>query len=420
MRPLLMVPVLCLAMAVVADAAPKKLIPPPMGEDISVRVMRGGSVEISLKAYEGRGNPLAYEIGRQPSHGQLESFQQAENNRQGFASVVYVHDDGEKSIKDEFTFRARMLAGGGLSSPIKVKVMIVDAPGRLGIPTVVDFSAVAGETDRQEIILTNEGGGLLEGRISPKEPFDVEGDGRFSLGRGQSTVLAVRFSPQSTAQVAPQKLSPSPSDPGAAITLKAEAKKPFSATAGTVVIGADGSRAGTITVTNLSSARLELEITTEPENAADVPRSTNIAKGASAGIPVTIAADKKGGALDLGVQISNPFYEEEIEVPVPAVPPKLEVATPELDFRKNKEAELRVTNSGGVVGRFSLELPKGWPTPEGAESFSVAPGSEKAVLLRRPEKAKATSDDKLFVDFGQDRKFPVHLALPASTPPPMT
>ncbi|MFM8657431.1 MAG: hypothetical protein ACKOD5_09915, partial [Chthoniobacterales bacterium] len=191
-----------------------------MGETITVRVMRGGSAEITLKAFEGRGNPLEYNLVINPQHGRLGSLRQADSNRQGFASIVYTHDDDENSKEDEFTFKARSLVGGGVSSPIKVKLQIVDAPPKLQVTPRADFSAVAGESDRQQIILANVGGGLIEGRVAPKDPFHVEGADRFSLGRGAMTNIVIRFSPTRPDSVGPQNLARAPADPGATRPLR--------------------------------------------------------------------------------------------------------------------------------------------------------------------------------------------------------
>lgn len=65
---------LCLAVPIDAVCAPKELRTPPVGETIDAQVMRGGSARITLKAFEGRGNPLAYKIVSRPKNGQLEDF----------------------------------------------------------------------------------------------------------------------------------------------------------------------------------------------------------------------------------------------------------------------------------------------------------------------------------------------------------
>ncbi|MFM8718272.1 MAG: hypothetical protein ACKOFH_01885, partial [Chthoniobacterales bacterium] len=253
-----------------AICKPRELRTPPMGETITVRVMRGGSAEITLKAFEGRGNPLEYNLVSDPQHGRLGSLRQADGNRQGFASIVYTHGDDEDSTSDEFTFKARALVGGGVSSPIKVKLQIVDAPPQLQVTPRADFSAVAGESDRQQIILANEGGGLIEGRVAPKEPFHVEGADRFSLGRGAMTNIVIRFSPTRTESVGPQKLAPAPADPGATITLRGEVSAPFEASAEPLKVEATGARSGLILISNLASTPLAVDIELTPKDAAEV------------------------------------------------------------------------------------------------------------------------------------------------------
>ncbi|MFM8459764.1 MAG: hypothetical protein ACKOB0_12655, partial [Chthoniobacterales bacterium] len=250
-----------------AICKPRELRVPPVGETTIVRVMRGASVDVSLQAVESGGNnPLAYEVVSNPQHGRLGDLEQADRNKQGFASVVYTHDDDENSKEDEFTFRARSLGGSGVSSPIKVKLQIVDAPPKLQVTPRADFSAVAGESDRQQIILANVGGGLIEGRVAPKEPFHVEGADRFSLGRGAMTNIVIRFSPTQVESVAPQKLAPAPADPGATITLRGEVSAPFEASAEPLKVEATGARGGLILISNLASTPLAVDIELTPKD----------------------------------------------------------------------------------------------------------------------------------------------------------
>ena len=364
-----------------AIGAPKEIRTPPVGETHSTEVMRGGRRSITLKAYEGRNNPLTYEIVRKPSHGALLDFRQADENRQGFASIVYAHDNDEVSASDEFAFRARA-AAGGVSSPIAVKIRILDEPPRLAAPARVNFSAFAGESEIKTISLTNEGGSTLEGRLAPEAPFYVEGDGSFSLGRGESTNLSVRFSPRSTATVIPQKVTPSRADPAATITFEAEAEAPFAADAQNMVLDTkDGSREGAILLTNFCPAGLKLLLEVQPRGAAEIPREIRVAAGKHARIPVRIGPDKKSGPVEMSVRASNDFYSLELPLAAPAVPPRLEVLSEEVDFREGNETVLTVGNAGGVAGRFALTLPEGIKSADGAESFSVQPGAETRVEL---------------------------------------
>jgi len=397
-----------------AICKPGQLRIPPVGETTTVRVMRGESIEVTLKAFESQGNnPLAYDVVSYPQHGRLGDIRQADRNRQGFASVVYTHDDDENSTSDEFTFKARSLGGSGVSSPIKVKVQIIDAPPQLQITPVVDFAAVAGESDRQQIILANEGGGMIEGRIAPKEPFHVEGEGRFSLGRGQLTNIIIRFSPQSAESVAPQKISPAPADPGAKVTLRGQARAPFAASAEPLQVQPDGARAGKISITNFSVLPIKVDLTLAPESYAEAPAHVAIPGQAVAEIPISIASGKDGKESECDIAVANAFHRQNLKITVPAVPPRLELATRNLDFRGQNEAVLIVKNTGGTEGRVLLELPASVKAVEGAENFPVKPGKERSIPLRRVEKEGMHQAEALVVDLGRDGKESVALLLPA-------
>jgi hypothetical protein len=397
-------------------AAPKEIRRPPVGETLSVEVMRGGRAAITLKAYEGRNNPLAYEIVQQPEHGSLIDFRQADPNRQGFASAVYQHDDSETSYEDEFAFKARA-EGGGVSSPIAVKIRIIDQPPRLAAPSRIEFSAVAGESDFRIVGLTNAGGAVLEGRLAPEEPFYVEGDGRFRLGRGESVDLSIGFSPKSVDAVRPQKITPSRADPGGVIVLAAEAKVPFAAEATALEVQPDGSREGRIVVTNFCSYPLNLSLQLEPEGVAELVPERKIAAGGTAEIPVRIGLDKKGGLVEFRARLVDAFYSLDLPMQAPAVPPKLELLTPELNFRRSDEASIEVQNMGGVAGRFTLELPPEVQSLEGATSFEVAAGQSKSAPLLRKNSSEPAADT-LVVDLGRGGRIPVPLLFAEPSPTP--
>lgn len=390
-----------------------------MGDDLPVEVMRGGTVAITLKAYERRNNPLDYEIDSKPRHGALTGFHQADPNRQGFASVIYTHGDDETSHADEFTFRVRAVTGGGASRAIKVKVRILDSPPKLAAPQHLVFSAIAGENEVQKVGLTNAGGAILEGSLKPEAPFYTEGGGYFRLGRRQSTNIAIRFSPQSTAGVARQKLTPAPADPEGQIVITGEAHEPFEAEAGAFELHPDGAREGQIAVTNFSSSPLDLTLSPQPAGAAEIPEKIRVAGKGRREIPVRLGADKKGGEQELLIQLSNRFYAQTLSLTIPAVPPELAVTTPELDFRTQNEVELRVRNSGGVAGRFLLELPKNIRSAERAENFPVPPGAERTIRLQfEPGGHGGTAPEAVIVDLGSGEKVSVPTLRPAPPPEP--
>ncbi|MFM7375813.1 MAG: hypothetical protein ACKO39_11770, partial [Chthoniobacterales bacterium] len=140
----------------------------------------------------------------------------------------------------------------------------------------------------------------------------------------------------------------------------------------------------------------------------------------TAQIPVTISSGKAGGTFNLGVALSSPFHRQDLTFEVPAVPPRLELVTPGLDFRKSNEAVLIVTNSGGTVGRFSVEFEAGGniKSIEGAQNFAVEPGQMREITLLHERKKKTQDPEFLEVLLGKEGKVPVPLLFPAPEPSP--
>ncbi|MFM8886091.1 MAG: hypothetical protein ACKOKC_06730 [Chthoniobacterales bacterium] len=288
-----------------------------------------------------------------------------------------------------------------------MKLQIVDAPPKLQVTPRADFSAVAGESDRQQIILANVGGGLIEGRVAPKEPFHVEGADRFSLGRGAMTNIVIRFSPTQVESVAPQKLAPAPADPGATITLRGEVSAPFEASAEPLKVEATGARSGLILISNLASTPLAVDIELTPKDAAEVSSREEIPPQSTAQIPVTISSEKAGGAFKLGVALSSPFHRQDLTFEVPAVPPRLELVTPGLDFRESNEADLIVKNSGGTEGRFDLGLPPDVKSLSKTQTFTVAARTNTSVKLRWERSGEECEDNAMVKAAGLSRNLDV-------------
>jgi len=399
--------ILWVAAQTTAWSAPREIKPPPVGDTIKIEVMRGSAVPITLKAFERRGNPLAYEITREPRHGALTNFRQADKNKQGFASVVYQHGDDEGSTSDEFTFRARGLLGGGVSSPIKVMLEIVDAAPVFQITPSVDFTAIAGETDRQQIILANQGGGVISGRVSPKEPFGVEGNEIFRLGRGQITNIVLRFSPAHTGPVAPQRIFPAPAHPDVSIELRGRVEPPFLASAEPIELQEDGSRTGSIAITNLSSSTISVRLDTKSDEMPAIPSQKSIRANEAVAVPLGIGAEKAGGQFESGVSVSNEHHEQELFLVFPAVPAKLTPLTRELDFREESETTLVVTNKGGLEERFTLDLPSDVKALSKAGNFVVPAGKKMSVDLRWERRDEEEPGNASFVVRDERTAIPV-------------
>ncbi|MFM8459094.1 MAG: hypothetical protein ACKOB0_09140, partial [Chthoniobacterales bacterium] len=170
----------------------------------------------------------------------------------------------------------------------------------------------------------------------------------------------------------------------------------------------------------LASTPLAVDIELTPKDAAEVSSREEIPPQSTAQIPVTISSEKAGGAFKLGVALSSPFHRQDLTFEVPAVPPRLELVTPELDFRESNEAVLIVTNSGGTAGRFSVEFEAGGSIKsiEGAQNFAVEPGQVREITLLHERKKKTQDPEFLEVLLGKEGKVPVPLLFPAPEPSP--
>ncbi len=386
--------------AAISEAAPKKdFRRKPVAPDITLKVLRGRSEVIRLPGVESNGNPIRYEIVSRPSAGKLSNLEQPDPNRQGPGFVTYTHGDDEVSTIDEFKYRVSAPISGLRSSSGTVTVHIVDLPPRLGAERSVVFSAIVGETTTTMLSLTNIGGGTLRGTVRVRPPFHVAEDASFELGRGRSTRIPVHYAPVETGLSAPEKIQPARDDPGASITLRGEASAPFAVktSADKLELKADDSRATVVEVVNLSANPQEVEVSVEPATSVETIPAVALGPRETRAISLRIPAERKGAAEDFTVTFSTRAHALSRGFSAPAVPARLEVLTPVVDFGRSREAALVVRNSGGVDGRFSVVLPPGLTCIDRAASFSVAQGRETSVRLRLATSGDESAPTELLV-----------------------
>jgi hypothetical protein len=168
-----------------STAVDGQIVPPPQGKDIRVQVARGGTVSIPIQGFDRNGRLLKFGIDekQRPRWGSTSAPRPNGKNR---ATIVYTHGDDDQSTRDEFLYTIR-LTSGGMTGRAKVTVEIIDAPPSLMLPREIDFGQVAlGDPPATtNFHVANLGGGIIDGKIDPPEPFAVE-DGFFSLGRNRS------------------------------------------------------------------------------------------------------------------------------------------------------------------------------------------------------------------------------------------
>jgi hypothetical protein len=380
-----------------AVARPAK---PPMASGTNVSVWRGDRVPVTLRGFFGN-NPVEYLIERPPRHGVLSPVGQPDPDRVAVStdgSVVYRHDDSEDSRSDDFTFRVRAVRGGGLSAPATVRLAIMDRPPVLAAPAAVDFTAAAGESMTRSLGLTNAGGGVLEGALRVHPPFDVVGPGFFTLPRGHSTNIAVRYVPAAGGDTSRQPIAPGLNDSaGTQILLRGQSVAPFEATASGGDFVVDGqARETQVTLRSLAAGAQDITLTIDPPDLVEAPANVRLEPAAVRDLVLRIPAERQGERREVTLTFTTPAHRAQLVLDAPPVPAALELLTEELDFRERPSAVVTVANTGGVPGRFRFEPAAGLVMDNGraldAREFVVPPGTEESV--------------------------PLNLSLPPDTPPP--
>lgn len=385
-----------------------------------VEVARGGSVEVVLKGIERNNNPLRYSIAAMPKHGRLTGLLQPDPNRQGFGRVLYTHGDDDQSQADTFTYRATAPISGR-SATGTVTVVIRDLPPRLGAPRSLAFAVVVGESDIRKLSLTNTGGGILLGELRVHPPFFVDGDPSFELPRGRSTHIPLRYTPTETGRSAPQRIKPSPADPASSVVLEGEANAPFAlqVPSDKLALNDDGSRTAEIEVTGgRGTSPREVRIDVRPADLAEIAEAVTVEYGSSEKVMLRIPPDRKSGTEKLEVVFFAKDHAETLRLEAPAVPAHIEIVTPVVDFGDGREADLIVRNTGGVDGRFTIDLPSGLTSLEGAANFTVPPGREKNVRLRwtAGKDTPVPTELTLQASGREPEKVAVHRAPPSEQP----
>lgn len=400
----------------------------PIAPEVKTKVLRGRKIVIRLPGVESNGNPIRYEIVTSPRSGKLSSLEQPDPNRQGHGFVTYTHGDDEESIVDEFQYRVVTPINGLTSSPGKVTVLIVDLPPQLGAESSLFCSAFVGESAAASLALTNIGGGILHGTVRVRPPFYLDSEGAFELPRGQSTNIALRFTPTETGLTAPEKIQPTREDLSTSITMRGEGTAPFAVktTSEKLNLKADDSRSLAVEVVNLSTQPQEISVAVDPPELLENIPAFPLAPGKSQEISLHIPSARKSAAENFTVVFSNSVYSLRRNFSAPAVPARLEIRTPELDFTQEREATLVVENRGGVDGDFSITLPVGLNAIEGAATFNIAPGHEKAIRLRLKTKNDEMPPTELHVitPSGETervalRTAPLEIPEPTPTPTPV-
>ena len=183
------------------SAAPKKDTIPPVDPTVvydtpPVKILRGGTCEVPLRAISPQGFNVKFEIVSQPRAGSLSGPQR---NSKSSVSYFYTHNGKKNSSPDSFRIRAK-------SGPQKawgyatVTIFVEEPPPRfVADPASLDFGSVfLGESRTLPVRIKNAGGGKLQGNLKVAAPWRLADPSSFTLAEGETKKILITFEPLST------------------------------------------------------------------------------------------------------------------------------------------------------------------------------------------------------------------------------
>jgi len=191
---------LCLPQLLVA--APKKNATPPVDPtvvyDTTVKVLRGGTCEVRLRAISPQGYDVEFKTITEsgPRAGSLSAQQRISKSS---VSYFYTHNGKKISSSDSFRFKAQ-------SGPqkawgyAKATILIEEPPPRFDADvSALDFGSVfLGKNSTKAVLIKNAGAGLLRGQLKVSAPWSLASPGEISLSEGARKKILVTFAPLST------------------------------------------------------------------------------------------------------------------------------------------------------------------------------------------------------------------------------
>lgn len=188
--------------------------PPPMPQKI--KVLRDSAIEITLKIYGRKNQPITYLVRRPPAG----KITKPKNIELEAAVVEYKAPTDPAVTSDSFEYAAR--SDLGVSATALVEIEIIDIPAEILAPVELTFGpTLTGTTEKQTIEIVNNGGTVAEGDLFVAPPWRIEVSSRYRLEPGQKRSVAISFSPEQPGDVMGElRFS---SQPGRVTTLQGKA-----------------------------------------------------------------------------------------------------------------------------------------------------------------------------------------------------
>ncbi|GAB4178507.1 MAG: hypothetical protein Fur0032_18970 [Terrimicrobiaceae bacterium] len=346
------------------------MVPPPMAKPETIRVERGSSVEIPLKAGGRTPGPIQFIIRQAPRHGALGEPRLVKPNE---AVILYEHDARSGAEVDVLRYAAQA-ADSPVGAAAEVKILITEPPVRPVFPESLDFGEiVAGSSGDCDLLVSNVRGGAGSMHLEVPPPWVAEGGKTVAVPAGGTVRIRLGFRP-STGGRFEDFLRLRWADQAGAVKLTGMALDLIR------VVMVDGG----IRVESRSEEPIKVEV--EAPTGLDIPASLTVPAAGHVLIPLQRQeghlAEVRGSVVFLadGVRKSVP-------VRIEALPARLEIdPAAGLDFGRvgagsPARAQMSVHNAGGQPGSFQVESEGGLRVLPPPDQIMIAPGDTQEFVV---------------------------------------
>lgn len=233
----------------------------PQADAAQAQVRRGQSVTIGLRGHYGGAGTLSFVIVKSPQHGKLFALSLLSDNR---ATILYENEGAEGATVEGFAYVVK--GGGHVSAPAEVRIAVEEAPAEMQIPAKLEFGSImAGDSAIRQLRITNEGGGVLAGRLTVSDPW-TRGVSEYQIGAGRTESVPVTFRPNEARSFVGLLTLSGPGGEISTVALEGAATSPLTVEPAQLPIGpaANELRAGSLALTNRTARPLHLKVEAGP------------------------------------------------------------------------------------------------------------------------------------------------------------
>ena len=352
-------------------------VPPPEPVPVTIRVKRGGTVEIPLRVFGIPTLTVTYRLRSEPEFGELSGLKMT---GPGIGMLTYRHSGEKTQESDHFLYVAQ--TSNGVSASVKITIAIVDDPPELSAPDGLEWGSVMiGTTAARRFTIENHGGGLMKGTITVDEPWKIDGKAAYNVRSGERQTFALTFAPQ-TEQTFHGAIRYS-SDRRQTTTLVAVAEAAIRILPQTLVLEPSGDtiRAGILKIANRTNEDQPLRLRGRAK--LSVPEEVSVPPNGEISVRIETLPGQLGEVAE-ELQVDAPSFATTIAVQAPAVGPIIRANPASLSFGRVDSgslvtATLQVTNFGGTNTQVQLVAPAPLAIVSADSAFWLDAGATKVV-----------------------------------------